>query len=97
VPYITPLLRFLRCLTKTQRKQFAERCGTTEFYLYQIAAQPAPNPRLKLALAIVAESRKIAPVVMTYPLTLEDLLVGVPRDYDGNDGDDAPVPDASGD
>ncbi|RVU45330.1 hypothetical protein [Rubrivivax rivuli] len=74
---ITPLLRFLRAFPgKPERKAFAEACETTELYLYQIAAQPYPNPRLRLALALVRESKKIARKLMTQPLTLEDLLVG---------------------
>ena len=77
---VTPLLRFLRALTKEQRKQFAAECGTTEVYLYQLAAQPAPNPQLKLAIALVDCSKRYARRVMTEALTLQDLLVGRPRD-----------------
>lgn len=73
---VTPLLRFLRALTKEQREAFAAAVGTTSVYLYQLAAQPEPNPRLRLALAIREESRRIAKRVMTEPLALEDLLVG---------------------
>lgn len=86
--YITPLLRFLRALTKDQRKQFAADCGTTEVYLYQLAAQPAPNPQLKLALALVDHSKRYARRVMTEALTLQDLLVGRPRDEDAPTGPD---------
>lgn len=76
---VTPLLRFLRALTKEQREAFAAAVGTTTSYLYQLAGQPEPNPRLKLSLALRDESRRIAKKVMTEPLTLEDLLVGVPQ------------------
>lgn len=78
MPKVTPLLRLLRALTKDQREAFAAAVGTTTVYLYQLAAQPEPNPRLRLALAIREESRRISKRVMTEPLTLEDLLVGVP-------------------
>lgn len=73
---VSPLLRFLRALTKEQREAFAAAVGTTTIYLYQLAANTEPNPRLRLALAIRDESRRIAKRVMTEPLTLEDLLVG---------------------
>ena len=86
---ITPLLRFLRALTKEQRTEWARDCGTTVQYLYQLAAQPAPNPQLRLALALVALSKRYARKQMTSPLVLEDLLVGVPRDLDDAD-DGAP-------
>lgn len=76
---VTPLLRFLRAMTKVQREAFASAVGTTTIYLYQLAAQPEPNPRLRLALAIRAESCRLAKKLMTEPLTLEDLLVGVPE------------------
>lgn len=72
----TPLLGLLRALNPDQRKAFADAVGTTVVYLYQLAAQPYPNPRLRLARAICAESEKYAPLVMTPPLTLEDLLAG---------------------
>lgn len=44
MPTVTPLLRFLRALTKEQREAFAAAVGTTTVYLYQLAAQPEPNP-----------------------------------------------------
>ncbi len=78
MPKVTPMLRFLRALTKEQREAFASAVGTTTLYLYQLAAQVEPNPRLKMALAIREESKRIAKRAMTTPLTLEDLLVGVP-------------------
>lgn len=77
---VTPLLRFLRALTTDQRKAFAESVGTTQVYLYQLAAQPFPNPRLRLALALRLESAKLARKVHAKALTLEDLLVGVPTE-----------------
>lgn len=76
MPTITPLLRFLRCMTKEQREAFASATGTTMVYLYQLAGQPAPNPQLRLAKAIVKESNRIAKKLMTQPLTYDDLLVG---------------------
>lgn len=76
--FVTPLLRLLRAMSKDQREAFAATVGTTTTYLYQLAAQAEPNPRLKLALAIREESRRIAKRVMAEPLTLEDLLVGSP-------------------
>lgn len=82
MPVVTPLLRFLRSLTKPQQEAFAAAVGTTRVYLYQLAATQHPNPRLQLALAIRNESRVWAKRVMTEPLTLEDLLVGAPPDKD---------------
>jgi hypothetical protein len=74
---ITPLLGFLRAFpTKADRQEFADACGTTEVYLYQLAAAIEPNPRLRLAMAIVRESKLRARKLMTRSLTLEDLLVG---------------------
>lgn len=75
---VTPLLRFLRALSKTEREVFAAAVGTTTTYLYQLAGQPEPNPRLRMALAIRDESRRLAKHLMATPLTLEDLLIGVP-------------------
>lgn len=79
---VTPMLRFLRALNKEQRDAFANSVGTTSQYLYQFAAQPEPNPRLKFALALVAESKRIARKAMTEPLTLDDLLIGAPPDQE---------------
>ena len=76
MPKVTPLLRFLRALTTEQREAFARACGTTVGYLYQLAAQPEPNPRLRLAFALAAESRRIHRKVHADPLTLPDLIVG---------------------
>lgn len=77
---ITPLLGFLRALNVEQQTLFADAVGTTRVYLYQLAGQPHPNPRLRLALAIVSESKRIAKRHMTRALALEDLLVGTDED-----------------
>ena len=47
-------------------------------YLHQMIGQAAPNPALKLALALEAESHRLARqgLVDAPPLTLPDLLVG---------------------
>lgn len=79
MPKVTPLLRFLRAMTKEQQEAFAFAVGTTTNYLYQMAAQEEPNPRLRMALAIREESRKLSKKLMCEPLTLEDLLVGVTK------------------
>jgi hypothetical protein len=76
----TPLLRFLRAMTKDEREAFARAVGTTAVYLYQLAAQPEPNPRLRMALAIREESRRLSKRLRAAPLTLEDLLVGAPNE-----------------
>ena len=77
--HVTPMLRFLRALNGVEEVEaFAAAVGTTRHYLYQLAAQAEPNPKLKFALAVTAESRRIAKKHGTTPLTLEDLLVGVP-------------------
>lgn len=76
MPTITPLLRFLRCMTKEQREAFAAAVGTTTVYLYQLAGQATPNPQLRLAKAIVKESNRIAKKIMAQPLTYDDLLTG---------------------
>lgn len=72
----TPLLRFLRAMTSEQKKQFAADVGTTYVYLHQLAGQPRPNPRLDLAMKMVAESKKWSRKIMTPALTYEDLLTG---------------------
>ena len=82
MPKVTPLLRFLRALTVEQQNAFAESVGTTRNYLYQLAAQAEPNPRLRMAMLIRDESRGWAKRVMTEPLTLDDLLTGAPPDTD---------------
>lgn len=80
----TPLLRFMRAMTADQKKQFAADVGTTYVYLHQLAAQPHPNPRLDLAMRMVAESKKWSRKVMTPALTYEDLLVGTDDDPPGS-------------
>lgn len=59
-----------------QRKDFALEVGTTVVYLYQLAGDTEPNPRLRLAKALVDASNKWGKKVMAKPLTYEDLLVG---------------------
>ncbi len=49
---VTPLLGFLRALDADQRKTFATDVATTTVYLYQLAGQPWPNPKLRLAKQI---------------------------------------------
>jgi len=78
----TPLLQFLRALTKDQREAVAAACGTTTIYLYQLAAEKHPNPRVRLALSICAESRRLSRKIHSPPLTLPDLLVGTGKDDD---------------
>jgi len=73
-------LTFLRALTPEQREAYASAVGTTVLYLYQIAAQPAPNPRLQLAKRLVDESQPLARRAKTEPLTYESLLVGTGPD-----------------
>lgn len=82
MPTITPLLRFLRSMTKEQREAFAEKCGTTVVYLYQLAGHAEPNPQLQLAVRIVKESGRVHKKLMTEALTYEDLLVGKNPDDD---------------
>lgn len=79
---ITPLLRFLRCMTKEQRAAFAAAVGTKVVYLYQLAGSTAPNPQLRLAHNIVVESKRLGKKIMAYPLDYPDLLVGVTPDED---------------
>ena len=67
----TPFLqKFLDSLTPTHGKQ------TTKVYLYQLAGDRLPNPTLRLAKAIVEQSRVFAPRINERPLTYEDLLIG---------------------
>lgn len=73
---VTPLLRFLRAMTPEQKKELADACGTTMVYLYQLAAQPWPNPRLRLAKMLVEESKRLRRKLMTEPLSYDDLLIG---------------------
>ncbi len=85
MPTITPIMRFLRALTPEQKRKFAEESGTTLIYLYQLGAQPRPNPALRLAYALVANSKKYGKKAMTPALTLDDLLVGAEPDEPGSD------------
>lgn len=79
----SPLLSFLRALSPQQKKDFVARCETTYVYMHQLATAPRPNPALRLATAIVEESKKLSKRVMHPALTFEDLLVGTPpRDED---------------
>lgn len=77
---VTPLLGFLRALTVEQQNAMAAEVGTTRVYLYQLAGQPQPNPRLRFALMLVAATRRWGKRVMAKPLALEDLLVGTEDD-----------------
>lgn len=81
----TPLLGFLRALHTDQRKSFAEECGTTVVYLYQLAGQPWPNPKLRLAKRVVEVSARYASKAMAKPLSFEDLLVGTSDEPPGSD------------
>lgn len=76
----TPLLAFIRALDADQRKSFAEEVGTTTVYLYQLAGQPWPNPKLRMAKRIVEISARYAGKAMARPLSYEDLLVGTSND-----------------
>lgn len=72
----TPLLAFIRAIgTMEMKRRFAEECGTTLEYMYQIAGQAEPNPRLRLAMAIKERSAAWARTVRHRGLTFEDLLV----------------------
>jgi hypothetical protein len=86
---VTPLLGFLRALKAAEReagkdffalflKSLAPIHGkpTTRIYLYQLAGNPLPNPTLRLAKAIVEQSRVFGPRVNARPLEYDDLLVG---------------------
>lgn len=53
---VTPLLASLRALTADQRKAFSEETGTTVVYLYQLAGQPWPNPKLRMAKPLWSRS-----------------------------------------
>lgn len=62
--------QFLVALTPTNGKK------TTLGYLYQLAGREIPNPTLRLAKAIVEQSRVFGPRINARPLTYEDLLIG---------------------
>ncbi len=75
--YTSPLLRFLRAMPDDNcRDVLAEACGTTRLYLYQLAAQEVPNPRLRLAVALCEQSRIWGAALQVPPLTIEGLLEG---------------------
>lgn len=72
-----PLLRFIRALSSDEREAFAAAVGTTVGYLNQLVGLPAPNPNLRMALAIEAESHRLSRQIHgLVPLSLQDLLVG---------------------
>jgi hypothetical protein len=81
---ITPLLRFIRELNEyplelesfvsaLERPSGKKRTGV---YLYQLAAQPYPNPTLRLAKAIVDQSSIYGAKFQIESLTYEELLIG---------------------
>ena len=86
---VTPLLRFIRALRDAEKvtdTKFLEQFltaltptngkKTTKTYLYQLAGNELPNPTLRLAKAIVEQSRVFGPRIDARPLTYEDLLIG---------------------
>ena len=86
---VPPLLRFIRALQdaskETETKLFDQFLAaltptngkkTTRTYLYQLAGNELPNPTLRLAKAIVEQSRVFGPRIGARPLAYEDLLVG---------------------
>lgn len=75
---VSPLLGLLRAMTKDEQEAFASAVGTTRVYLYQLAAQKEPNPRLRMALAIVKESQRLSKKLMSPVLKIEELLIGPP-------------------
>lgn len=81
----TPLLGLLRALDPDQRKAFAADVGTTVVYLYQLAGQPWPNPKLRMAKRIVEYSAKYASKALgVRPLSYDDLLVGTSSEPPGS-------------
>lgn len=72
----TPLSNFLNAMDRETRLACAEICGTKMNYLQQLAGQERPNPNLRLAFALVAESKRLSDHLNHPPLTLDDLLVG---------------------
>lgn len=73
----TPLLLFIRGLGDLQTKrEFAEACGTTLPYLYQLCAKEEPNPTLRLAMNLVEQSAQFGKNHRLRPLTFDDLLIG---------------------
>lgn len=84
---VTPLLAFLRALEPDQRKAFAEELGTTVVYLYQLAGQPWPNPKLRFAKRLVELSARYASKALCRPLSFEDLLQGTSDEPPGSGPD----------
>lgn len=85
---VTPLLSFIRALNEVPERleafvaalELVNGKPTTGTYLYQLAANPVPNPNLRLAAAIVHQSKKFAEQMGVAPLSYEDLLIGqLPR------------------
>ena len=74
--YEPPLLRFLRMLDGDEKEAFAKAVGTTYYYIFQLVGQAEPNPTLKLALAIEAETHRLGRQLGIEPVSLSDLLIG---------------------
>ena len=83
-PPVTPLLEFMRTLNEEPERleEFVASLEgpsgkpRTAMYLYQLAGNRHPNPSLRLAHAIVHQSRQFAIEMGCDPLTYEDLLIG---------------------
>lgn len=81
---VTPLLEFMRMLNEEPERledfvaslEGPSGKPRTGMYLYQLAGKPRPNPSLRLAYAIVHQSRYFASQMDCDPLTYEDLLIG---------------------
>jgi hypothetical protein len=86
---VTPLLSFIRSLQAARKSSGRDYLTmfldaltpihgkpTTKVYLYQLATNPMPNPTLRLAKAIVEQTRVLGPRIEARPLNYEDLLVG---------------------
>jgi transposase-like protein len=81
---VTPLLRFIREINEypLELENFVASLEIpsgkrrTGVYLYQLAAAESPNPSLRLARAIVEQSKLFGSRLMVQPLTYEDLLIG---------------------
>lgn len=99
---VPPLLRYIRSLRRAEKEtdtpflqQFLNALTpihgkpTTKVYLYQLAGDRLPNPTLRLAKAIVEQSRVFAPRINERPLTYEDLLIGKKIRDDEPSRDDA--------
>lgn len=86
---VTPLLSFIRALQAASKDSGRDYLAmfldaltpthgkpTTRIYLYQLAGNPMPNPNLRLAKAIVEQTRVFGPRIGAKSLSYEDLLVG---------------------